>query len=77
MPRLTVIDPEPPAPDLIATLERALEQARAGDLSSVALAFVHRDGAVSAEWSTLPSRPAMLGSISRLAHRINLDADEA
>lgn len=76
MPAFTVIDPEPPAQNVIATLERALEQARAGDLSSVALAFVHRDGAVSAEWSALPSRPAMLGSISRLAHKINLDADE-
>ena len=76
MPPLSVIDAEPPAQDVIVTLERALEQARAGVLSSVALAFVHRDGAVSAEWSGLPWRPAMLGSISRLAHKINLDADE-
>lgn len=76
MPPFTVIDAEPPAQDVIATLERALRQARDGELSSVALAFVHRDGAVSAEWSSLPSRPAMLGSISRLAHKINLDADE-
>jgi hypothetical protein len=76
MAPLSVINAEPPAQDVIATLERALVLARAGDLSSVALAFVHRDGAVSAEWSALPSRPAMLGAISRLAHKTNLDADE-
>lgn len=76
MADLHAIDPEPAAQDVIATLERALAQARAGELSSVAVAAVYRDGAVGAEWSTLPSRAAMLGSVSRLAHKLNVEADE-
>jgi hypothetical protein len=75
MAELRAIDAEPPAADVIATLERALELARSSDLSSVALAYVHRDGAVSCAWSNLPSRPAMLGSVSRLAYKLNVDLD--
>lgn len=75
MADLVALDAEPAAADVIVTLEAALDQARSGDLSSVSLAYAHRDGAVSCAWSELPSRPAMLGSISRLAHKINVESD--
>jgi hypothetical protein len=76
MADLRIITAEPPAVDVIATLERALDLARSGELSAVAVAYVFRDGAAGAAWSALPSRPAMLGSVSRLAHRINIEADD-
>lgn len=75
MPDLTVIDAEPLGVDVIATLERALERAKAGEFSSIAVAYVYRDGSVGCIWSTMPSVPAMLGSVSLLAHKLNLDAD--
>lgn len=75
MADLRVLTAEPPAADVIATLEAALDLARSGDLSAVGIAYVYRDGAIGGEWSALPSRPAMLGSVSRLAHRINCEAD--
>lgn len=76
MTGLVALEPEPAAADVIATLEEALTEAREGRLSSVALAIVYRDGAAGASWSALPSRTAMLGAVSRLSHRINLEADQ-
>ncbi len=75
MTNLRAFDPEPAAANVIETLEAALAEAREGRLSSVAIASVYRDGDAGCTWSELPSRFAMLGSISRLAHKINLDAD--
>lgn len=71
MPDLHVIEAEPAGTDIIERLEEALEEARAGKLSSVAIAFVYRDGCVGGSWSTPPSHGLLLGSVSRLAYRIN------
>lgn len=76
MADLRAIDAEPLAANIIEVLEEALNRARAGKLSSVGLALVYRDGTIGAMWSDLPSRPAMLGSVSRLAHKLNIEADE-
>lgn len=76
MTTLRVLEPESPAANVIETLEEALAAARAGELSSVAIALVYRDGSAGALWSDLPSRVAALGSVSRLAHKINLEADD-
>lgn len=76
MSKLHALDPEPAAANVIETLEEALEMARNGELSSVAIALVYRDGCSGAIWSFLHSRVAALGSISRLAHKINLEADQ-
>lgn len=76
MTELTVLEPEPAAPDVIETLEEALAEAREGRLSAVAIAVVYRDGVGGASWSALPSRMAMLGAISRLSHKINIEADQ-
>lgn len=76
MTSFSVLESEPPAANVIEPLEEALAEARDGRLSSVALAVVYRDGACGASWSELPSHAAMLGAVSRLAHRINLEADQ-
>lgn len=76
MPDLHVIEPEGVSPDLITTLESVLERAREGDLSSVAIAYVYRDGTIGRTWSTPPCFGALLGAVSRLAHRMNVTKDE-
>lgn len=73
---LHAIDAEPPAEDVIATLEHALEKARAGEMSSVCVLYVYRDGTTGYSRSALPSYPAMMGSATRFIHKMNLDLDE-
>jgi hypothetical protein len=75
MAELRTIDAEPVADDVVDTLERALVKARAGELSAVAIAVVYRDGASGSSWSHMHSIPAMIGSVSRLQHKLNMDAD--
>lgn len=70
------IDPEPVGESVIEALDRVTGKARAGELSSVAIAYVTRDGSVGRTWSELPSVPAMLGSLSRLIHILNAEQDE-
>lgn len=76
MADLVAIDPEPVSQRLVETIEQVVDLASDGALSSVAVAYVLRDGSVGCIWSDLPSRAAMLGSIARLSHRLNLEADE-
>lgn len=76
MADLVALDPEPVSQRLVQTIEEAVELASAGELSSVAIAYVLRDGSVGCMWSDLPSRAAMMGSIARLNHKLNLEADE-
>lgn len=73
---LTALTPEPLGGNVIGTLDRALEMAEKGEVSSVAVAIVLRDGRCQALWSDAPSTGTLLGSISRLAHKINLEIDE-
>lgn len=75
MADLRAIDAEPPAEDVIATLEHALDKARAGELSSVSVLYVYRDGCTGYSRSALPSYPAMMGSAARFLHKMNLDLD--
>lgn len=77
MPKLTVIDSEPIGRSVQSTLREVMNEAKAGDVSAVAIAIVHRDGSISAHWSELPSMPAMLGSISHLEFRLNRQLDES
>lgn len=76
MADLTVIEAEPPGEGVIEALEWALEKTRAGEISSVAIAIVNREGAISRRWSRLPSYPAMLGSLARLMYLIQREQDE-
>ena len=76
MPDLRVIQPEGVSPDLVERIEEVLAKARAGELSSVALAYVYRDGAIGRSWSTPPCFGALLGAVTRLAHRMNIVKDQ-
>jgi len=75
MADLVALEPEPLGENVIATLERALELARAGELSSVAIALVHRDGCAQALWSDAANMLLLIGSVGRLGHKLNLDLD--
>lgn len=75
MPELSAIDPENPAEDVVATLEQALELARKGQISSVAIAMVRRDGVGHHIWSTMPMVLATIGSVERLLHALNRHVD--
>jgi hypothetical protein len=57
-------------------LEHLLEQVRDGNVSSMAVAWVTRDGRVANTWSEAPNFGAMLGSVNRLAHHLNLQHDD-
>ncbi|API59628.1 hypothetical protein BSL82_10115 [Tardibacter chloracetimidivorans] len=70
MAELRVITAEPVTADTVVVLETMLERARKGELSSVAIAAVTRDGAATTTWSALPSAPAILGALQILSARI-------
>lgn len=67
---LRVLDAEPVCSSTVEKLEEALELAKAGELSSVALAFVYRDGSSGARWSYAPSLSCLIGAIARLQHEL-------
>jgi hypothetical protein len=76
MAELLVLEPERPGEGLESMLEEMLERVRAGEVSSIAIAYVQRDGRAGRMWSEAPSLAALLGSIQRLAHRIQVEWDE-
>lgn len=76
MADLTIIESEPQGRSVQSTLKDVLNDAKAGKISAVAVAIVHRDGSVSQAWSELHSVPAMLGAVARLTHFLNHEMDE-
>lgn len=76
MAELIALEPEAQAADLIAVLDDARAKVEAGEISSIAIAFVYRNGDSNSSWSGLPNRVQMLGSIYRLAHKLQLFLDE-
>jgi hypothetical protein len=70
MADLREITSEPPAENIVPLLEQIIKRAKAGELSSVAVAMVTREGATGQEWSRLPSVGAMIGSVATLQHRL-------
>ena len=75
-PQFSVIDAEPLGADVIATLESVLEQARAGQVSSVAVAVVYRDGSTGKTWSGAPSASTLVGAVARLQASLITRFDE-
>lgn len=73
---LRVIEAEPAGSEIIERLEEALEKARAGELSSIAIATVYRDGCVGKSWSSPPNASLLIGSIARLQAALIRTADE-
>jgi hypothetical protein len=68
MADVRVLDAEPC--DTVKKLEEALEKAKAGQLSSVAIAVVYRDGTCGRSWSTAPNLSCIIGSIARLQYAV-------
>jgi hypothetical protein len=66
MPDLRAIDAEPPGQAVIRVLKDALDRARKGELSSVAVAMVERDGSADWNWSYVPNSSTLIGSIERM-----------
>lgn len=74
MPDLTVITPHPAGQGIVAYLEQLLEQARAGELSAIAVAKVYRDGTTGSGWSEVPALAAMIGAVTTLQAKLVEDA---
>lgn len=68
--KLSVVQPEPLATDMVPRLELLLERARAGELSAFAAAVVYRDGNTGDAFSYLPHTAIMLGAIEKLKFKI-------
>jgi len=64
MSDLVPLDPRPLGEDIVALLEEWLDHARAGKLSSIAIAGVFRDGNTGRAWSELHSISAQIGAIA-------------
>ncbi len=62
--------PEPAGEDVIARLEEALEAARAGKVSSIALALVYRDGNTGSGWSYVQNWSLLIGAVTRMQARM-------
>lgn len=72
---LRTLTAEPLGTGIIEILEDMLVEARKGNLSSIAVAKVFRDGTTGSEWSHLPSYGLMLGALARLSYRMNVRMD--
>jgi hypothetical protein len=71
---LKVLDAEPVGADAVEKLEDALTKAKAGELSSVAIAVVYRDGTSGRAWSAAPSLSCLIGAVARLQSALIEDA---
>lgn len=70
MADLVPLDAEPPGEGVVALLEQWLDMARAGRLSSVAIAGVYRDGDTGDGWSRLHSLPTQIGAVAILQAKL-------
>jgi hypothetical protein len=68
MGELKSLDVPDPRDSVIEALESVLAQARDGELSSVGIAIVKRDGSTSTTWSNVPLRAMLIGAAFQLAH---------
>ena len=66
MTDLRLVMREPKGRGIIATLQDLLKQARAGEISAVAVAIVYPTGAVGRCWSEVPSPDLMVGAIEQM-----------
>lgn len=67
---IRTIDAEPLADNIVEKLTELLDVARDGQLSSIAVAVVYRDGTTGRSWSKIPSRSALVGSVAMLQHEL-------
>lgn len=67
---LRKIDAEPLGTQVVERLEETMAAAKRGELSSVAIAVVYRDGSTGTCWSEAPSIGLLIASTTRLQHRL-------
>lgn len=67
---LRAIDPEPIAQGAEELLEDMLERVRAGEVSSLAIVYVDRQGCSSSGWSKVPSFVALIGATHTLLRKM-------
>lgn len=60
---IRVISCAPEGIGVVELLEQMLERAREGEFSSVALAYVDRDGVTGSGWSKLHGTATMIGAL--------------
>ena len=73
MADLHVLPCEPLGQTVVEKLEQVLELAREGKISSVAIAWVDREGRAHECWSYSPSTGTLVGAIQSLAYRLVKD----
>lgn len=61
---------EPLGVDVVGKLEEVLDAAKRGEISSVAIACVYRDGMTGSTWSTVPTFSMLIGALRCLEHRL-------
>lgn len=66
MPELHVINAEPAGQVVVRVLKDALVRARNGEISSVAIALVERDGGAQWDWSHAPNISTLIGAVERM-----------
>lgn len=73
--KLRQIDSEPVSSTVVEYIEQVLEMAKKGELSSVAMAYVFRDGATGTGFSAAPTRGTLIGAVSILHHKLVRSVD--
>jgi len=68
---LRIITAEPVGQNVVERLEEVLERARKGEVSSVAIAYVDRDGICTTGWSKPPSMGLLVGATSALLDKLH------
>lgn len=63
-------------PDVVACLRSVMDEAKAGDVSSVAVAVVRPNGFINAMFSESDNAPGMMGAVSLLQHRLIRQAED-
>lgn len=70
---LLAIDAEPANASVVAYLEDLLARARGGQFSSIAVAWVYRDGSTGSGMSDIPSLAALTGAVTALQGKLVAD----
>lgn len=75
MPSFSVLDAEPVGESVVKLLENIMLRAQKGELSSVAIAVVERDGTADWDWSQAPNTSTLIGSVERMKADLIRSAD--
>jgi hypothetical protein len=73
VPDLRAIDVEPVSASVLAYLEDLTERARAGEFSTIAVAYVYRDGSTGSGHSDAHNLAAIVGAVEALKTKLIRD----